>query len=345
MKHHSISSLQASVLLPCYNASTTLNEAIGSILTQTFTQWELVAVDDGSTDGSHRLLQEWAARDPRVHFISRPHGGIIEALNAGLAACRADFVARMDADDRSHPDRLLEQVHYLHTHPDIAAVGCLVRGFPADQVRQGFQVYLDWLNALISPDDIARQIYIESPLPHPAMTVRREWLHRLGGYVDHGWPEDYDLWLRMHLSGARFAKVPRVLLDWREHDRRLTRTDRRYAVENFLRAKAHYLSLGPLQGRQALVIWGAGQMGRRLSKHLLRLGAPLKAFVDIDPRKIGRRRRECPIIAPHALPELWKELPHPVLLAAVGSRGARALIREQLQKMGLVEGVDWWAVA
>lgn len=160
-----------------------------------------------------------------------------------------------------------------------------------------------------------------------------------------GWAEDYDLWLRMHLRGARFGKVERTLFYWREHDRRLTRTDSRYSVENFLRAKAHYLIQGPLRDREAVIVWGAGQMGRRISKHLQRGGAPLTAFVDIDPGKIGRHKRGCPIIAVGELMDWWGRFAHPVVLAAVGSRGARRLIREQLEAFGLQEGSDWWAVA
>jgi hypothetical protein len=175
--------------------------------------------------------------------------------------------------------------------------------------------------------------------------IRREWLERAGGYQDHGWPEDYDLWLRLHLLGARFGKVPEILFSWREHPVRLTRIDPRYSVENFLRAKAHYLVRGPLRERATVILWGAGQMGRRLSKHLLREGAPLAAFVDIDPAKIGRRKRGLPVIAPEGLGALWKASPRPIVLVAVGARGARALIRDQLTSLGLREGEDWWAVA
>jgi GT2 family glycosyltransferase len=227
----------------------------------------------------------------------------------------------------------------------LAAVGCLVEGFPPGDVRQGFRLYLAWLNSLVTPEEIARQIYVESPLAHPSVMVRRDWLERLGGYEDHGWPEDYDLWLRMHLAGARFAKVPRVLIAWREHADRLTRTDARYSLENFLRAKAHYLMRGPLRKAPAVIVWGAGAMGRRLSKHLVREGAPLRAFVDIDPEKIGRRRRGLPIHSAEDLPALVRAAPETVVLAAVGARGARELIRTRLQGMGLVEGLDWWAVA
>ena len=334
-----------SVLMPCYNAASTLDEAVVSILDQTFTDLELIAVDDGSTDDTRRRLQTWAQQDRRVVVLPRSHGGLVDALQAGLSACRAPLVARMDTDDRSSPDRLARQIAALEAHPEVAVVGCLVEGFPLQDVRQGFQMYIEWLNGLVTPEAIAREIFVESPLAHPSVVMRRSWLERVGGYQDRGWPEDYDLWLRLHLAGARFAKVPEVLVGWREHPARATRTDWRYAVENFLRAKAHYLTRGPLVGRDSLVVWGAGQMGRRLSKHLVRGGAPLRAFVDIDPAKIGRTRRGVPIIAPTDLPALWATLRRPVLLASVGSRGARQLIRGQLAAMGLVEGVDWWATA
>jgi glycosyltransferase involved in cell wall biosynthesis len=331
--------------MPCYNAAATVDEAVESILRQAHTDFELVAVDDGSTDDTPRRLRRWARQDKRVLALDRPHGGLVDALQAGAAACRAPLVARMDADDRSHPDRLARQVAYLEEHPDVAVVGCLVEGFAAEDVREGFRLYLEWLNSLVSPEAIAREIFIESPLAHSSVMIRRRSLEQVGGYQEMGWAEDYDLWLRLHLDGAAFAKVPEVLLSWREHAARLTRTDRRYSVENFLRAKSHYLMRGPLVGKESLVIWGAGQMGRRLSKHLVRAGAPLRAFVDIDPTKIGRVRRGAPILPPAELPALWASLSRPVLLSAVGSRGARSLIREQLQGLGLAEGVEWWAVA
>jgi glycosyltransferase involved in cell wall biosynthesis len=335
-----------SVLMPCYNAANTVELALVSIAQQTYPNFEVVAVDDGSTDATLGILQAWAGRDSRFRVISRPHGGVIAAANAGLAACRAPYVARMDADDRSHPDRLSQQVVFLDEHPDIAAVSSLVAAFPQDQVREGFRVYIQWLNSLITDEDIRREIFVESPLPNPSVTVRSDWLARMGGYQEYGWPEDYDLWLRMYLAGARFAKIPEVLLEWREHPGRLTRTDSRYSVKNFLRAKAHYLVRGPLSDRDATIIWGAGMMGRRLSKHLMRTEkTPVVAFVDIDPQKIGRTRRGKPIIPPEGLLSWWERYEAPALLAAVGARGARELIRKRLVDLGLREGVDWWAAA
>lgn len=340
-----IAAPDVSVVMPCYNAAATLDEAITSILTGSLAEVELVAVDDGSEDETGAKLEAWAERDPRVRPLRREHEGLIEALNAGWRAARAPLIARMDADDRSAPTRLEQQRDFLAEHAGIAAVSCLVESFPPQAVREGFQVYLDWLNGLVTSEDIAREIFVESPLPHPSLMIRRTWLERMDGYQEFGWPEDYDLWLRMHLAGARFDKLEEVLFYWREHPDRATRTDSRYSVRNFLRAKAHYLMRGPLQGRDALIMWGAGQMGRRLSKHLLREGAPLVAFIDIDPNKIGRQKRGVPVLDRSELMEWWGRYQNPVLISAVGSHAARPEIRAFLQQRGLEEARDWWAAA
>lgn len=331
--------------MPCYNVAATLDETMMSLLEQTYPRFEIIAVDDGSEDSTLNQLQTWAGRDARVRVLAREHEGIIPALNAGLAECRSTLAARMDADDLAHPERLERQVEMLEADPGLAVCATLVEGFPAEKVREGFQIYIEWLNHLVSHEAITREIFIESPLAHPSVAFRKRWVEQVGGYQEHGWPEDYDLWLRLFLAGARFAKVPENLVYWREHKDRLTRTDARYSVKNFLRAKAHYLCKGPLVDRDGVIVWGAGQMGRRLAKHLEREGAPLQAFVDIDPGKIGRLRRDRPIIGPDDLRHWLEKSQNPVVLAAVSSRGARALIRERLNGMGLREGVDWWAVA
>ncbi len=334
---------RVSVLLPVRDAGPVLADCMASLERQTLADFEVVAVDDGSVDGSGEALEAWAGRDRRVRVLRRPAKGLIAALNAGIEACRAPLVARMDADDVSHPRRVELQARKLEARPGVGVVSCRVRHFPRRQVGEGFRTYERWLNSLMTPDAIARERFVESPLAHPSVMVRREVLAAAGGYRDVGWPEDYDLWLRLLDRGVIATKLEPHLFFWREHAGRLTRTDCRYSVENFLRCKAHFLLRGPLTGARRVVIWGAGQTGRRLSKHLLRGGAPLEAFVDIDPAKIGRTLRGRPIISADGLTPLLGD--GTVVLAAVASRGARELIRGQLDAAGLVEGVGYWCVA
>jgi len=332
-----------SVLLPVRDAGCALVQALRSLTRQTLHAIEIVAVDDGSADGSGQVLDDWARADERVRVIHTPPGGLVAALNTGLEACRAPYVARMDADDVSHPRRLELQLALLETRHELAAASCLVRHFPSSRVAQGARLYEGWLNGLVRQEEIHRERFVESPVAHPSVMVRREVLLSVGAYRDRGWAEDYDLWLRLMEAGAAFAKVDRHLLFWREHSARLTRVDPHYSKDSFLRCKAHFLLRGPVARSTRVAVWGAGPTGRRLARYLVEGDAPLAAFVDIDPSKIGRTVRGVPVVAAQDLPSLLS--PSTVVLAAVASRGARELIRSRLEAMGLEEGSDFWCVA
>jgi len=331
--------------MPVCDAANTIDESLDSLINQTLHNIEIVIVDDGSNDATVNKLKIWQKKDARIKIIRQPHRGIIAALNNGLKHCRAPLVARMDADDRCHPARLEKQTAFLASHPQHAVVGCLVSGFPIQEVHRGFQTYLDWLNRLTTDEKIRRERFVESPLPHPSVVFRKAWVTRAGGYQDHGWAEDYDLWLRLALMHARFAKVPEFLYEWREHPDRLTHTDSRYAAGNFLQCKVHYLRLGETARRDAIIIWGAGTTGKRLNRALARHGIRTAAFIDVDRKKIGRTIDGIPVLERTAIDEIRQRYHNPLLLAAVGIASARQLIRQYLQQIGLQEGTDWLAVA
>ncbi len=339
------SPLPISVLMPVYNAADTLEEALTSLAVQTRRAAEWVVVDDGSTDTTPQILEAWQRRVPFLRVLRGAHQGVARALQKGLEACQGPLIARMDADDRAHPARLALQAAFLETHPTVAVVGSRVRLHPDGFQGEGMQAYLAWQNRLLSDEAIRREIFIESPFVHPSVMFRKAAVLAAGGYRHGPWLEDYDLWLRLYLQGARFAKLPQFLLFWRDHPQRVTRTDPRASLENMLRLKATYLAQGPLRQRDAVIVWGAGMAGRRLSKHLLREKVPLVAFVDVDPQKIGRTRRGKPIYAADDLPKLWAQYRHPAVIVAVGARLAKALIRPRLTAWGLQEGQDWWFAA
>jgi len=332
-----------SVVLPVRNGMRFLPAALESLRAQTLEDFEVVALNDGSVDESGEILDRWAAGDDRFRVVHLPASGLVAALNAGLAVSRAPVIARMDADDICHRRRLELQLEMLGRRPEVDVVSCGVRFFPRSRVGEGFRIYEAWLNSLRSHHHMARERFVESPVAHPSAMVRRPALEQVGGYRDNGWPEDYDLWLRLFEAGAIFARVDRPLYFWREHPERMTRRDARYSPDAFRRCRAHFLLRGPLAGAAGIVVWGAGQTGRRLSRALAADGRTVEAFVDIDPVKIGRRLRGRPIIPAGELPNLVR--PGVVVLAAVASRGARDLIRGRLDALGLVEGETYWCVA
>ncbi len=289
-------------------------------------------MDDGSTDHSADLVQAAASADPRFKLISRPHRGLCAALNAGLTHCRGELLARMDADDISLRRRLEYQGRYMRRHPEVGAVGSLVRLCPRRLVSGGMARYEDWFNRLVHPAEIRRELWVESPMCHPSVMMRTGLLRGLGGYRDRGWPEDYDLWLRMDRAGATLAKVPRLLLLWREGGARLTRTSPSYTREQFRRVKLHHLQRK--LGERRVLVWGAGMEGKPWLRALSRLDLLAEQAVDIDPRKIGQVIHGCRIILPKDLPP---PSPGLLVLAAVGSPGAREEIRGYLDGKGYEE--------
>jgi glycosyltransferase involved in cell wall biosynthesis len=329
------------VLLPVRDAAATLDEAITCLLAQTLRSFEVVAVDDGSSDGSAERLEGWAARDPRVRVLRRPARGLVAALEEGLAACRAPLVARMDADDLCHPERLAAQVALMDAQPALGVVGTLVDGQRLDgrPLRPGMARYLAWSNLLRGPDEIARARFIESPLVHPSVLARRPLLH----YRDGPFPEDYQLWLRLLGQGVNMAKVPRVLVTWRDGPDRATRRDPRYAPVRHRALKLAALLEGPLRGRRALV-WGAGLEGKPVLRALRAHGCALPLVIDVHPRKLGNHIHGAAVVPPSELPVILAAHPDLLVLVAVGVPEARQEIRALLTPLGLQEGQSFYFV-
>jgi glycosyltransferase involved in cell wall biosynthesis len=332
---------RVAVLLPARDAAATLRAAAATILRQSFRDLALVAVDDGSTDGTGEALHRLAERDPRVLVLRTPGEGIARALNRALAACDAPLVARMDADDLAHPRRLEAQLEALAADPALAAVGCQVRLFPRRAVRPGMARYVGWLNGLTTKALVERDLFVEAPLVHPAALIRRAPLEAAGGWRDGPFPEDYDLWLRLAEAGGALTNVPRVLLGWRESAGRLTRTDGRYALARHRALKAAALARGWLAGRREVAIWGAGETGKATADALAAEGIRAALFVEVDRKKIGRTTRGAPVVG---IDQLGRARGLP-LLVAVGAPGARELIRAELARAGWEEVREFRCVA
>jgi len=331
-----------SVILPCYNAEETLESALRSLQAQTFENWELMAVDDGSADQTARILSAFARRDARIRVLRTDHQGIAAALNAGLAEAQAPLIGRMDADDESLPFRLGRQVAYLEEHPEIGVVGCLVEDSPAFRSQQGYRRYMDWCNSILGPKEHRLNRFIDAPLIHPTVVARRAVFDLCGTYrSDPQWPEDFDLFLRWFEAGVNFAKVPEILYRWADNPRRLSRTCRRYSPEAFYRCKAHYLARGPLRDCKEVGVWGAGRVTRKRASYLEEEGISILYYVDIDPRKIGRYVQGKPVIGPEDL----RNVPDVPLLSYVSCPGARDLIRKRLRGTKFREGCSFWCVA
>jgi glycosyltransferase involved in cell wall biosynthesis len=302
---------RVSVLLPVRDAAPWLESALASLARQTLVDHEVIAIDDGSSDGSGEILERAARRDRRLVVRHTPAHGLPAALELALSLASASWVARQDADDVSHRTRLSRQLAWLEAHPEIDVLGTRLRLFPAPAVGAGMRRWAVWHNALLTHESMRRELLIDSPLAHGTMMARRGLLEQAGGWHERGWAEDLDLWLRLFARGARFAKLPAVLYGWRQHRASATRTDPRYSQDRFMSLKSAALASGILRnGRRATLVG----VGTSLSRWYERLGSRVERRVEMRGPHVGELSTLCPplvlaVMAPAAR-ERWRAALH-----------------------------------
>jgi len=331
-----------SVILPVYNAENTVGVAMRSIINQTFTDFELLVIDDGSTDGTAGVVAEFVRVDSRIKILKLSHQGIVAALQEGLSYACGTFIARMDADDYSDPHRLRKQIQFLEKHPQIGVCSSLVV-IPRTDKNEGMRRYCDWLNAMVDPESISLNRFVESPIAHPTVVFRKDLINRYGAYRSGDFPEDYELWLRWMDAGVLFGKVPEILYTWNDSPGRLSRCDQRYCSNAFYRCKAQWLSrwiVAHGNGRR-IVIWGAGRVSRKRVQYLIECGISIHGYIDVDKKKCGKNRLGQPVI--HY--EQMASFQDIFILIFVGNRGVRTAIETWLQEQGYKAGTNYLSCA
>jgi glycosyltransferase involved in cell wall biosynthesis len=335
---------RVSVLLPVRDAEATLACALASVARQSEARFECVIVDDGSKDESRAIAERFAAQDARFRVIATAREGLVAALNRGLAACRAPLVARFDADDVMRRARLARQCAALDADAELVGVGCHVHLFPRRELTDGLLRYGAWLNSLASAEDVRRDAFVECPLAHPTLVLRRDVLVALGGYRERGWAEDYDLVLRLLGRGHPLGVVPEKLVAWRDGPGRLSRTSPAYAQSAFTACKAEFLARSFLAGRARYALWGYGGTGRALARALAAHGKQLGCVIELHPRRVGQRIHGAPVVAPEALRSDAGARALPLLVSVAGA-GPRAEIRAALAALGYAELRDFLCAA
>jgi len=316
-----------SVLMPVRDAAPWLPATLASLARQTFRDFEIVAVDDGSRDASLALLERAAARDPRLRVIATPARGLPAALNTAFAAARGTLIARQDADDLAHRERLALQVAYLDRRSPVTVVGTRLRLFPHGAFGAGMRRWAAWHNALLTHEAMAAEALVDSVLAHGTMCARAAAIAAVGGWAERGWAEDMDLWLRLFAAGARFAKLPRVLYGWRQHSGSATRRDPRYARAQMDALRLDALRRGVLRGARGATLVGVGDGLARWTGHLAGGGLPVSACALGRPAGAAVRALALPIVL------------------VFGAPAARNRWRAALHQAGHVEGRDFAFVA
>ncbi len=277
-----------SILTPFKNTAEFLPECIESILAQTETNWELIAIDDHSTDESLSIVKRYAERDSRINVFSNVGSGIIPALRLALSKSSGHYVTRMDSDDIMHTEKLSALKNDLLQHGKGHIALGLVQYVSKTTVSEGYREYESWLNTLTKTGSNFTEIYKECCIASPCWMVYREDLERCGAFDSKVYPEDYDLVFRFYKGKMQCIASNQVLHYWRDYDSRTSKTSDHYALDAFLELKTqHFLEIDH-DSTRPLVIWGAGNKGKVVAKKLLAQNVSFH-WLSIHPQKRGKK--------------------------------------------------------
>lgn len=277
-----------SILTPFKNTESYLDECLQSILKQTYTNWELIIVDDHSSDSSYQLVKGYARKDSRIKLLKNTGFGIIDALALALKHSQGELVTRMDSDDIMTDNKIEVMVSKLLKHgQEHVAIG-LVKYFAQDGVGPGYKSYEDWLNGLTKTGRNYTEIYKECVIPSPCWMVYKSDLLACDAFNPKIYPEDYDLTFRFYKSKFKCIPCNQVLHHWRDYGTRTSRTHVHYAQNHFTTLKTrHFLDID-YNPKKTLVIWGAGTKGKIMAKILIEEEIPFHWICD-NPNKIGKK--------------------------------------------------------
>jgi len=276
-----------SIVMPVKNTAIFLVDCLESVVNQSETNWELIAVNDHSTDKSLAILEEYASKDQRIKVYNNTGNGIIDALRLAYSKSKGEFITRMDSDDLMSLDKLeLMKINLLKSGSGHIALG-LVSYFSEKKLGSGFKNYETWLNELISKGTNFEGIYKECVIPSPCWMVYREDFESCGAFRPNDYPEDYDLAFRFYSFGLKPIPCNKVLHFWRDYSTRTSRTHIHYADNTFLEIKARYFLELEYDVSKNLVVWGAGDKGKTLAKILIEKGIKFYWICD-NPKKIGK---------------------------------------------------------
>ena len=269
-----------------------MERAIRSIINQTHQDFECILIDNNSTDKSYAIANSLATEDNRITITEESRQGVVFASNTGFQQAKGEFAARMDADDEAHPERLKLQAEFLEQHPEIGAVGGFVEYHSGSHNFSGFKKYVNWVNSVITYEQIKINRFIDSPIVNPSAMWRKETAKKHGMYKSGNFPEDYEMWLRWLEKGVKISKVPSYVLKWNDSKNRLTRNHSIYSDDAFYHIKTFYLSKwleknNPFHPN--VVIWGASKISRKRAALLENYGIKIDAYIDTNiSRQIGK---------------------------------------------------------
>ena len=320
--------------MPVKNAGIYLKPCVDSILAQTYSDWELVAVNDGSTDGSETVLEEYAQEHDNINVVNSDGVGIVPALQMAYKLSKCGMIHRMDADD-------LMPVNKLKMMAEAMAEGSLVTGkvsYFCDEreVGGGFLKYTNWLNGLMEEGDFWRDVYRECPVPSSAWMMHRSDFERIGGFTSGLMPEDYDLAFRILKHKLKVISLNEVVHHWRDSETRVSRNEEQYFPIAYSPLKVYYFLELDRDESIGLVLWGAGKKGKLVAKELLERKIVF-TWITNNEKKIGKD-----IYGVVLRSDNEQELANAQIIISLSSPAEKAEVQTRLNREELINNQDYY---
>jgi glycosyltransferase involved in cell wall biosynthesis len=317
-----------SILIPFKNTEDFLGECLNSIISQTYTNWELLIIDDHSTDNSYRFVENYTKKDSRIILLKNEGSGIINALKLAFSHATGDYITRMDSDDIMANIKLETLLNNLLQNKKNHIATGLVSYFSAEGISDGYRKYEQWLNSLTTNGTNYTEIYKECVIPSPCWMIHRDNLLAIDAFNPTRYPEDYDLTFRFYQANYKVIACDKVLHHWRDYGTRASRTDANYAVNSFIDIKLHYFLKLDYNTARPLVIWGAGTKGKTIAKKLAALNIPFHWVCD-NVKKIGKHIYNVQMKPFQHL----ETLEHPQTIVSVANSSEQAIIKAYLARL------------
>jgi glycosyltransferase involved in cell wall biosynthesis len=327
-----------SIIMAAKDTAAYLPDCLDSIIAQTFTDWELIVINDHSSDDTPQVLADYAAKDHRIKVFHSDRPKLIPSLKYGYPFISGELVNRMDSDDKMPIDKLETLVNEWRKYGKGYVIAGGTQHFVDEgEVGGGFIRYEQWLNQVAKQQRYLEEIYTECVIPSHCWLIHKEDLDQIGAFEPEVYPEDYDLCFRMYQAGLHIIGIDKVLHYWRDRSNRISRTWDEYKDNRYYPMKLHYFLKIDREDHRPLVLWGAGRNGKDLAK-LLRSAGQSFSWVSDSTNKIGHSIYDVEVMAPTAIATMTQ----PQILIAVSSPSGKEEIKQALAHMNKWAIVDYW---
>lgn len=314
-----------SILMPFKDEELYIEEAVLSVLNQTYTNFHLILIDDHSCDNSLQIVKSLALKDNRMTVMSNLGIGIIEALKAAQEQAYGKYITRQDADDLMPKDKLEVLKNQLDRYGQGHISTGKVKYFSDHDLGNGFKNYENWINELSSKQSHYEQLFKECVLVSSNWLMYLSDFEKISGFTPATYPEDYHFVFRLYESKFKIVSVDNITHLWRDHPKRASRNLEEYKDQKFFKLKVSYFK--KFYSSKNIILWGAGKTGKKLAKELIAQNIPF-SWVTNNEKKIGKIIYTVPISPLERL----TQISDPYVIISVTQRGAMGSIKAFLKE-------------